>query len=292
MLILLGYILRKRNIISQEFQHDLGDFLITVVLPISILGSANEVYDPSISMNLVYSGIIASAYYVIAILVLTILSRHLPLSENSRKIFLITGIFANTGFIGMPLLQQLYGNEGMLYSVIYNLAYQLFFFSFGVKTVSGKKDNLVKSVLLDPGTIASIVAIVIFCSPFRFPAPVSNSLDLVGGMIVPLSMIIIGCKLSQIRLKELILDWKPWLVSLFRLMVFPITMLLIMRILGVGKTLADSMVVMTGLPAGALNVILAEKYHCEEEFAAKAVSLSTFLMIISLPLLMAFLEMV
>lgn len=185
----------------------------------------------------------------------------------------------------MPLLQQLYGNEGMLYSVIYNLAYQIFLFGYGVNIVSGKKGSVIKTVLLDPGTVASIAAIAVFCSPFRFPAPVSKTLDIVGGMIVPISMMIIGCKLSQIRLKELFLDWKSWLVSLFRLMIFPFAMLLAMRLLHVEKTLADSMVVMTGLPAGALNVIIAEKYHCGEEFAAKAVSLSTFLMILSLPLL-------
>ena len=74
-------------------------------------------------------------------------------------------VFANVGFIGFPVVAELYGKEGTLYAVIYNLAYQIFLFTAGTALLSGKKEVDWKEMLLDPMTATSLAAIAIFLSP-------------------------------------------------------------------------------------------------------------------------------
>mgnify|MGYP000886962606 CR=1 FL=1 len=289
-MIFLGYFLRKRLLITQTFEHELGNLLLNVILPICVLGSANVEFSSDFSHNLIMAGIISVAYYLLAILALFFFSKVMKSKEVTKKIFILLCVFANTAFLGIPILSEFYGSEGVLYAVIYNLVYQIFFFSFGVTIVSGKTENLIRNVLTDPGTIASILAVIIFLSPFRFPVPITDTIDSIGGMMVPLSTIIIGCKLAEIRPKEILTDKLSYLVSSFRLLVFPVILYLVLKPFNLSNVLTASMVILTGLPSGALNVIVADKFHCDESFAARAVSQSTFLMVFSLPLLFVILS--
>jgi len=207
------------------------------------------------------------------------------MDEAAKRVFVTLSVFANTGFLGIPILSALYGNEGVLYAVIYNLAYQIFFFSFGVTILSGRTEHVIEAVVKDSGTIASIFAIIIFLSPFRFPSFLAETMDMVGGMMVPVSMMIIGCKLANIKLIDILTDKYSYLVSVLRLIVFPLVMLLLLRLLKLDSILIACMVVLTGLPSGTLNVIMADKYQCDPEYAARAVSQSTLLLIVGLPLL-------
>jgi len=284
-MIALGYFLKKINIITESLQKGLTDILLKAILPLSILASANYVFSGPLFHGMLVVAAAALGFYVIGLIGMTLFSKTLSLPANEQKIIVTMTVFANTGFVGFPIMTALFGQQGLLLAVVFNMFYNLFMYTYGINMLSGKAGFDWKSILLNPINIASAASILIFVSPFRFPAILASPIDDIGAMSVPISMIIMGASLAKIPLLDILKDKYSYLVSGIRLVVFPLLMLLVMRILCVSAPTATVCVLMAALPCGTMNVIFAEKYDCAPDFASRTVVQSLVLMIITLPLM-------
>lgn len=212
--------------------------------------------------------------------------RILKKENNSKKIFVTLGTFQNVSFLGFPITQGLFGPEGLLYAVIFNFVFQFFFLGFAQTYISGKQSDIFKSIITDPGIIASILAVPIFLSPVKLPDVINDCFRLMGSMMTPISLLIIGSRMTSIRFSDIFTDGFAWLITAIRLLIVPALAYLILLPLRIDPTLTAILVMISGLPSGAMNVILANEYDCDVDLASKTVALSTFLMLASLPLLM------
>jgi len=284
-MIALGYTLRKINVITESLQKGLTDILLKAILPLSILASANYAFNGALFHGMLIVAAAAAGFYVIGLIGMTFFSKALSLPENERKIIVTMTVFANTGFVGFPIMTALFGQQGLLLAVVFNMFYNLFMYTYGINMLSGKAGFDLKSILLNPITIASVGSILIFVSPFRFPVILASPMEDIGAMSVPISMIIMGSSLAKIPLLDILKDKYSYMVSGIRLVAFPLLMLLVMRLLSVSSLTATVCVLMAALPCGTMNVIFAEKYECAPEFASRTVIQSLLLMIITLPLM-------
>lgn len=285
-LIFIGYVLRKTNQITEQFEKDLGAFLMRVVLPFSIIRSANTTFSMELSRNLIYSGIFAVAYYVFSLIFLFILMRFVPSTRDEKKIAVTLGTFANTSFLGFPIVEELFGRAGLLYAVTYNFVFLFSFLVFAEAYVSGKRTGVFKSIITNPGIIASVLAVPIFLSPVKLPAVIDDCFRMMGSMMTPISLLIIGCRMTSIHLWSIFTDRLAWLVTAMRLAVFPALAYILLLPFHLDPTLTAALTLITGLPSGAMNVIIANQYDCGVDLASKAVALSTIVMLGTLPVLM------
>jgi len=283
----LGFILRKTGIIDARMQKGLSDMLLMAILPFSILASSNYEKTPEVTEGMQIVLVAALAYYILSLILMRLISKKLPFEEKEQRVFVTMTVFANTGFVGFPLMSALYGNAGLLMAVVFNLAYNLFMYTYGIHLLSGKTGSI-RSILTNPVNIASILAILIFVSPFRFPSYVSGPIDLIAAMTVPLSMIIIGSNLAAMPFTKVLTDPKSYLISFMRLILLPglvlAGMYIAFRSASMTSETAAVAVLMCALPCGSMNVILSEKYDCAPEFAARATVQSMLLCMGSLPL--------
>ncbi len=287
----LGFILRKNRIIDERMQKGLSDMLLKAILPFSILASANYEKSSEVARGMLATLIAAILYYAVTLVVMTAISKKLNFQDKEKRVFVTMTTFANTGFVGFPIMSALYGDHGLLLAVVFNMAYNLFMYTYGIHLLSGKKGDL-KELLFQPVNLASIAAIAIFISPITFTKYVSEPVDLIAAVTVPLSMIIIGSNLAAMPLSRVLSDLKSYLVSLMRLLVIPCTCLLAMfligRVIEIQPTTASVIVLMCALPCGSMNVILSEKYNCSPDFAARATVQSMILSTISIPMMVFF----
>lgn len=289
-MVAVGFLLKKNHVIDDDFQNKLSGLLVGAVLPLSVLATGNKEYSPAISQGLVKTGLIGIAYYLISIVVMLAIARLLKLQPSKKGVFVTLGVFANTAFIGYPIAGALFGNEGVLYAVVYNLLFQTFLFTIGVRLLDSGQKMQWKPFLTSPLTISSVSSLLIFVSPFRFPAPVTSAFQTIGSMSVPLSMIIIGCSLADMKFFEIWSSPLSYIVSAFRLAIFPLAMLFVLRLLGISGVAASTCVLLTALPPGALNVIMAQRYKGDVKFATQAVVQGMILMFPGLLLVLFALE--
>ncbi len=284
----LGFCLRKYRVIDERMQKGLSDMLLKAILPFSILASANYERSSELAKGMLAMFAASVIYYAVTLVFIRLLSRKLSMKEKEQRIFVTLTVFANTGFVGMPVMSALYGNSGLLLAVVFNMSYNIFMYTYGVHLVSGKKGNWT-SVILNPVTIASLLAILLFVSPVVLSDYVMGPIRLIGDMTVPLSMILIGSNLAMLPLGRVLGDPKSYIVSAVRLLVIPFVALAAMwgiyHVIPMMPTTAAVFVLMCALPCGSMNVIFSEKYNCAPDFAARATVQSMLLSMISLPVM-------
>ena len=283
-MIALGFTLRKLKIIDEHIQKGLSNVLLYAALPMSILASSGYERTQDLTQAMLLMAGISIVYYAISLITMYFISKKLTFNDKKRRVFVTMSVFANTGFLGFPLMEALYGQKGLLLAVVYNMAYNIFMYSFGVHMLSGEVGDF-KKMILNPVSLASVVAIIIFISPFKIPIIVETPIKDIGALTVPLSMIIVGSGLAPIPIRRILSDYSAYLVSFFRLLFWPALMIVGMLFLPIDPQTKAIAVLMTALPCGSMNVIFSEKYDCEPEFAARTVVQSMVLMSISLPLM-------
>lgn len=285
-MVLFGFFLKKYRIITSEMQKGLSSLLLNAILPVSVLGSAEAEATPEMVQALLGAALISTCYYAVAYFVGKLLTIRMNMSRQKKNIFISMNMFANVGFIGMPLCSALCGKEGFLIAVIYNLIYQIYLVFVGIPMMKPEK-GISWDMLKDPLLIVSVAALAIFISPVRLPAFLQEVCDDIGNMMIPVSMMIIGADLAEQKLSRIFRDEKAYVVSIMRLIVYPLAMYGILKFFAVSSLLLIPMVLLTALPCGSLNVILAKEYDCEPDFASRTVILSMLLMIITLPVILS-----
>lgn len=297
LLIFLGFVLRKKRVIDDRIQKGLSDILLKAVLPFNILYSSQNQYSDLLIKAMIAVAGASLCYYLFALISMRLVTNKTSMEDQEKRIFVMSAVFANTGFVGFPLMNALFGDSGVLLASVYNMIFNIFMYTYGVHLISNhtnanssssKLNN--KALFINPITIASVVAIVLFVIPFRLPLQVTDTISTVGDMTGPLSMMIIGSTLATVDFKKLFNDKKSYIVSVIRLLVFPFIMLAavlcVRHYVYIMPVTGTAIVMMTALPGASMNVIYSEEFNCAPKFAARTFFQTVIFMIITLPLMM------
>ena len=280
----VGYFLRRRNIITVQIKQALNFMIVNVFLPFSILVSGNSAFSREMSHSLLLLAGLTLVYYVVSMAFGMGLGKVLHMEDQRARIFVLLQSFANVGFMGIPLTEELFGTTGTLVAVVYNLAFDVIFFTYGMHYIShGGKMNL-KALLGNVVAISAIASVVLYCSPVRMPGLLEDSLRMMGSCTTPLSMIVVGCNLAEVKLLDVLKSRDAYLVSILRLVIYPVLFWAAAVALHLEVTAAG--ILLTALPSAATNVIAAEERGCAPEFAAQAVVQSMVFMIVTVPVVM------
>lgn len=282
----LGFLLNKIKVIDAQAEKALSKFLLTAVLPFMILNSSQYTFSTEAVNGMAACAAVGIGYYAVSLVVLRLVLSKVNILEDERRIMITCTVFANTGFVGFPLLEALYGSFGMLLAAVLNLCYNLFFYTYAVYLFSRKPKFKITEIFKSTVSIASILAIVLFMIPWRMPSFIAETFKLIGDMTVPMSMIVMGSMLANVKIKELITDKKAYVVSALRLMVIPAlvmgVLILVSRFVPMLPETKCVIVLMCAMPCGSMNVMYSENYDVAPGFSARAVSLSMVFMLVTL----------
>lgn len=196
-------------------------------------------------------------------------------------------LVGNTAFMGYPVIQAIYGDEGVFYASICNLVHNLITFSYAVGLLERDNTGARQRRKCSACLLASVVGVVLFLSPFQLPECVHQALDWMGSITIPLCLLCTGARRSMGSVQRAARSAAVWAVSLTRLILFPLILIPALRMLHCsGVTLAVPVVLFatpTALTAGAF----AQQYGCDAEFAANTVVLSNLVSLFTLPVVVA-----
>ena len=159
-LILLGVIFAKTKLLKDSDVKAITDLVLYTVTPCVIIKSFVREFDKTLLKNLIISFVAVFAAHIIFILVTKLLLH--SKTANRQKVLQFGVIFSNCGFMSIPLLQAVLGDDGVFYGSTYIAVFQLFVWSFGIITMGGKEFITPKKLIINPGLIGFAVALVIF----------------------------------------------------------------------------------------------------------------------------------
>ena len=138
--------------------------------------------------------------------------------------------------------------------------------------------------IINVGTISCIISLwVSFARPV-FPMFISSALDYLGALPTSLSMIVIGASLTEIPLKELFTDKRLLAFSALKLLVIPIAGLMAVKPFVREQDLLAVVMVMLATPVASMVVMIAQQHDADYRTAAKGLSLTTLLSVLTIPL--------
>lgn len=286
---LMGYVFNKIGMINAKVRKSITDLVIFVVLP------CNIIYSFMIKMNLeiIQSGMIIFCVSLIIQIGCELLSRILypHVNVEQKKVLKYATICSNAGFMGSPLVQGLYGLQGLLFASIYLIPQRIVMWSSGIACFSSaKKKDVVKKVLTHPCIIAVFIGILLMLLQLELPTYLSKSIASVSNCTMFLSMVVIGGILAEIKMKS-VFNKLVIYFSFIRLIVIPLLVLLGCYLFQLPVLVSAVATVLAGMPAGTTTAILAEKYNGDSALAVQLIFLSTILSLLSIPCLCIIIEM-
>ena len=291
----IGYGTARKGILDKQVTKSISWLVVNVSNPALILsgclsGSAVN------GRDIVRISILAFAVYFVLIGISWILSYTIDKTRENRGLYQAMMLFSNMGFMGLPLMAAVYGNQSVIYISMFLIPFNLLIYTYGLYIMKDNKERTKQQKgsalrkILNPGVVASVIALVFSLSGFQlqgFPVDLADSL---GALTGPLSMMVIGASFSDINLKELFQDKKLYLISFYRLILIPLFgMLILMRFVETKELLGACYVVLAA-PVASMTVMFSKQYRKEDTIATKAVAFSTLLSVVTMPLLMSILK--
>ncbi|MDO5377315.1 MAG: AEC family transporter [Clostridia bacterium] len=289
LMMLMGFIAARAGVITPEFRKRLSTLTLNTAAPCIILSSVLESEGAGVSMVTVL--LVAVFFYAVMIALAALLTRLSRVPKAQRPLDQMMLVFTNVGFMGIPVVDALYGPSGVTMVAMFILLFNLTFFSYGVLLVSGGgKLNL--RALGNACIFAALGALVLSLTGWHLPAPIETTLSAVGAMNTPLAMMIIGASLAHSDVRAALTNPRLYRISFLRMIVMPLVVLLIMRLLPVDPMLAGVAVAMAAMPVAGNCAMISDIYLPDDMTASHAVIVSTLLSAVSLPLICAAISVV
>lgn len=288
-LIFLGVVLNKTKLLTESGTKSITDVVLYTVTPCVIVKSFIREYSTDLLKNLLISCLATLGLHIVFILCSVLLVKDKNISR--RKVLRFSIIFSNCGYMAIPLLQAVFGDDGIFYGAAYIAVFQLLTWSYGIFLMGdGFKAITPKKLIFNPGIIGFAVAFLIFILQIPVPDVIYEPISYIAALNTPLPMIIIGYHLANSNLLSGIKDIKLIFVSVLKMFLLPIITVLILYICGLRGTLPMSLTICASAPTAAISTMFSAKFNRDTALSATAVSFTTVLSILSMPLVMTFAE--
>lgn len=287
LIMVLGFLCFKLKIINHETNKKLSDFLLLIVNPLLIFNSYQRDFNKELFQGLLVSFVLALVSHIVAIGIAQLLVRgkgnkDLPLERFSC-------IYSNCGFMGIPLINSLYGSEGVFYLTAYMTVFNLFIWTHGVIMMTGQRSiKAMVKTLISPTFIAIVIGFALFLLDIRVPEVLYRSMDYVASMNTPLAMIIAGVTLAQSEIKKVLFKRRIYLVILMKQILIPAVLVLLYYRLPLNPEIITTAVLAAGCPVAATGMLFALRYHKNHLYASELYSISTMAALVTIPAVMLF----
>lgn len=285
-MIAIGYFLKRLKILKPIDADLLNKIVINIAIP-SLIFIA--LYDIDISILPVIAPIplICIAVGILSGLVAYIFAKIKKYPQKTTWSIVLTASMFNSGFLGYPFVLGVFGSDGLVRAVFYDLGSMMLFILFGVVLLliyGGKYTTILKRALIFPPLWAVFLAIILNYINFEIGALTFNTLDYLSGTAIPLIMISLGLSLEFRGIKENV--QAVFSVSIIKLLIAPAIAAVIVLLLGIGGLERQVTIIEAAMPSAMLSLVLAITYDLDIKTAASCIFTSTILSLITIPLVL------
>ena len=289
MMMLIGFAAVKTGYISADVKNMLSKIIVKITLPLLIISSLTEVELSAARIrNSVF--VIISAVLIIGALYLLggFASKILKLPPKTALIHRCMTAFGNIVFLGYPLIQALYGSDGLFYAALYAFVNDIFVWTFVIwklNSVNGGAVDTKQSLknCLNPPTVAFAISFIMLMFGIRLTGPVKELFEGMGGTTTYLSMIFIGGTLAEVKFSEIMKSASVLLIVLFKMILMPLLLIFIMDLLPFDEMVKGVVIMQAAVPSQTIISVLTKEYGGDTKYVAKGIFITTVLGLFTMP---------
>lgn len=289
LLLILGFVLFKCHIFDEYTNKKISALIVNVASPMLIISSIAGVEgsNKSIVFLMIGAGILM---YIGFIILGKIINRIFPFPKKDWPVYECMVVFANTGFMGYPFLLDVFGQEAVFYASLIHMAFNFFVYTYAIMCLTKGDDSEFKlnfKQLLTPGIILIFVGIFIYLFDIQLPSVLMDTINSVGSLTAPLSMMMIGSSLAVYPIKDSFTDWRSYVFAFVRLMIVPFVTMIMCRLLHIDAYYANITIITNAMPVGSMVLMLATQYNANVKIVTRNIVVSTLLSVITIPIVVA-----
>ncbi len=281
----VGYYCNKKKIFDKATEMKLTDFVLQVTMPCMVFNSFNMKLTMDFVKEASFCLALSFAICGTAWLLGKFVYNRYPMDKKS--ILQYGTLVNNCGFLGLPIVSSILGEEGLVLAAIFIIPNRIFMWTAGISIFSKESENKAKAllkVLMNPCMMAVYLGMIQAAIQLPIPDFAQKALTGLGNCTTPISMLLIGSMLTALTLDSF-KDFSIIYYGFIRLAVLPIFALVFMKALGANDVLVACGVILTAMPAGSTTALLAQKYGADAVYGTKIVLTSVLLSMISIPVI-------
>ena len=286
--VIIGYLAVKHKIVDKSFGKNLSSFLFNITLPCSIVSAMQFNFEPKM---LVVGGVIIviGTVVVLACFLFGFLLAGLLKAEGyEKRIIRYAAAFSNFSFMGYPVAEAFLGPEGLFYATIFSIPVYIFVQSLGMTALVPPKEGDKKfriEYILNPPLAGIYIGIALFILQIKMPYAIEKTIFSLGDLTTPLAMTLAGLVLNEAPLKNAFMNFRAYVMALFRLVIIPLTIYFILKLFNFDEITTKLPVIVSMMPVAANLVIVSTNYDGDVAAASQYVLLSTLLSLFTIPLM-------
>lgn len=295
-LIAAGIVCFKTKIITNEVSRGLSDIALKVATPALLISSFQREPKPEEMKRLGYAAILAVSAILLSAAIGYLAVRkgkNHPEDDNGRlSIERFSAVYSNCAFMGIPLINGLYGEEGVFYLTAFYAVFNVAVWTHGVVMIKGSTGlRQVLKELSSPALIAIVIGLALFFFGITLPDFIKQTLDYAGAMTTPLGMLVAGASIAQSNLAAALKKRRVYWVSALRLIIIPLATIGLFKLLPYDETAMGITVAASACPAAAICTMFAVSYNKDSLYAGELFAVSTMLSMVTLPLIMEIMKL-
>lgn len=286
-LMFTGFIAYKTKLIDDHTQSHLSSLMVWILNPFmmisGVIGKNDSISSEYIFQNILMVGIMYGFLFLTGFVYMAIMRYKGEISYLYRLVML----FPNVGFMGVPLVKEMFGNEYVVYVAFYMLAFNVICYTYGIHLsarLGGNKEKFNWKNLISPGIFTSILSILIFFLHLELPAPVTSFVNYLGTSCIAFSMIIIGTNLAKTGWKSAFGKKDYYIFTVVKMLLIPLAYVFFSRYLPFDKNVIGVFQIMICMPVASMTCMFAEEYGGDGSECAKIISLTTLVTVVTAPL--------
>ncbi len=287
----IGAIARFRNAITEESMKDLCKVVLVVTLPFLYFSTLAGKCTPETFRTIWNLPVFAIVFVMLAYVLARFLSRFVPLSRDSKNTFIYLSTFTNCGFLAIPIAHMLYGPDGVLRVVLFNIGFNMLYWTVGVATLRNAGSRGMAKNLINSGTIGLLLGLLAGLLAVSLPDFVMEAAGIVGSATIPLALLVIGALMAGYK-GPIPHGHKRTLalIVVTRLIIVPLAAVFVTKWCTFLPPLSRAIIVLQcAMPSASTTPIFVKRCGGDLQLAGMGVFVTTICSIITIPIIMALL---
>ncbi len=298
LLILVGFISRKTNLVSEKAQKDVTNLVLYGMLPATIIKAMTRTIEQETIEMLTQMIIITFVAYIFIAIFSFFIAKTFKLPENQKDVLFGGMSFANITFMGLPVQEAVFGMDAVFFTILSQIViFELYCWSIGLSVLEkhkkgGKFHISIKEVMKKPGVVACAIGLVLMFFQVKLHPLLGNFIELLSKGTAPVAMITVGFMLANSNVKKAIKNKYLYISSFVKLLVIPLIMIAVLYALNIKGYIMAIPVIEMAMPTAAYLAMLSAVADNDTALASEQIFISSLFSLVTIPIIVGILTIV
>ena len=286
---LTGFVLCKSKLLNAEHSKPLSVLLVYVFFPCMSFNTFSAQFNITYLQQKGAVILVSIGLLAVMVAVSKLVTKLLGGESYTRNVNEYSMATANIGYMGYPLVGAIFNQEVLLDCMMFGLPMSIYIGTIGYNMLTiGKGQKTIWQKIFTPSLIGILIGCAVGISGIKLPQTVFDIAKMSSNCVAPVSMLLTGMAISQFSIKELLSDWKVYVVCAVRLVLAPFLAWSLVKLFGFGFALIPA-AALYAMPCGMNNIVFPKLVGKDCRHGAAIVLVSTFLSMLTIPMCVYFL---